>query len=55
MLHLDLLYAIQDNLLCQPIGFFYKERDARIAAEAIEKSVGTPAVLDIERLAELLA
>ena len=55
MVHLELFYAVQDNLLCQPVGFFYKERDAQIAAEAIEKSVGTPAVMDIERLAEILA
>jgi hypothetical protein len=55
MVHLELFYAVQDNLLCQPVGFFYKERDAQIAAEAIEKSVGMPAVMDIERLAEILA
>jgi len=55
MINLDLLYAVQDNLLCQSVGFFYDERTARIAAEAMEKLVGTPAVLDIERLAELLA
>lgn len=55
MVNLELFYAVQDNLLCQPVGFFYDERTARIAAEAMEKFVGTPAVLDIERLAELLA
>ena len=55
MINLDLFYAVQDNLLGQPVGFFYKERDAQIAAGAIEKSVGMPAVMDIERLAEILA
>jgi len=55
MLHLELFYAVQDNLLCQPVGFFYDERTARIAAEAIEEKVGSPYVLDIERLAEILA
>jgi len=55
MLNLELFYVVQDNLLGQPVGFFYKERDAQIAAVAIEKSVGMPAVMDIERLAEILA
>jgi hypothetical protein len=55
MLHLELFYAVQDNLLCQPVGFFYDERTARIAAEAMEIKVGRPYVLDIERLAEILA
>lgn len=52
MLNLELFYAVQDNLLCQPVGFFYDERTARIAAEAMEKE--RPYVLDIERLAEIL-
>jgi len=54
MVHLELFYAVQDNLLCQPVGFFYKKIHADIAAEAMEKLSG-PYVLDIERLAEILA
>jgi hypothetical protein len=55
MIHLELFYAVQDNLLCQAVGFFYDERNARITAEAMEKSVGTPHVLDVERLAQILS
>jgi len=55
MINLDLFYAVQDNLLCQSVGFFYDERTARITAQAMEKLVGTPSVLDVERLVELLA
>jgi len=53
MIDLELFYAVQDNLLCQSVGFFYDERTARITAEAIEKE--RPYVLDIKRLAEILA
>jgi len=53
MVHLELFYAVQDNLMCQPVGFFYDERTACIADEAIEKE--RPYVLDIKRLAEILA
>jgi hypothetical protein len=54
MVHLELFYAVQDNLLDQPVGFFYKKIHADIAAKAFENE-GRPYVLDIERLAEILA
>jgi len=41
--------------LCQSVGFFYDRRNADIAAQALEQTVGRPAVLDIERLAKILA
>jgi len=55
LVNLELFYAVQDNLLCQSVGFFYDRRNADIAAQALEQTVGRPAVLDIERLAKILA
>jgi len=54
LVNLELFYAVQDNILCQSVGFFYDRRNADIAAQALEQKVGSPAVLDIERLAEIL-
>jgi hypothetical protein len=54
MVNLELFYVVQDNLLNQSVGFFYKKIHADIAADAMEK-LSVPYVLDIERLAELLA
>jgi hypothetical protein len=54
LVNLELFYAVQDNLLCQSVGFFYDRKHADIAAQALEQTIGRPAVLDIERLAEIL-
>ena len=54
LVNLELFYAVRDNLLCQSVGFFYDRRHADIAAQALEQTVGRPAVLDFERLAEIL-
>jgi len=53
LVNLELFYAVRDNLLCQSVGFFYDRRHADIAAQAMEKTIGKPAVLDIERLVEI--
>jgi hypothetical protein len=55
MVNLDLFYAVHDGFRELEVGFFYDERHARIAAEAMEKSIGHPRVLDADSLERLLA
>ena len=41
LVNLELFYAVQDNLLCQSVGFFYDRQHADIAAQAMEQTVGS--------------